>query len=131
MGIVVSFALLALSGSEASHPAVQRAIDTTPLGIATLYLLTTVWAPVVEESVFRGAMYYGLRARLGVVLSAVVNSLVFALIHPQGWMLAPALGSLAVVFSLIREWRGSVVGSMTAHALHNAFVTTLLLAVVS
>jgi membrane protease YdiL (CAAX protease family) len=42
-------------------------------------------------------------------------------------MLAPALGGLAVVFSLLREWRGSLVPSITAHALHNAFITTLLI----
>lgn len=130
-GILTAFLLIAISGSEPSHPAVNRALDTSPLGIATLYLLTTVWAPLVEESIFRGAMYYAIRPYLAVIASTVINAFVFALIHPQGWALSPALASLAITFSLLREWRGSLIPAITAHALHNAFITTLLIAIIS
>jgi membrane protease YdiL (CAAX protease family) len=34
----------------------------------------------------------------------------------------PALGSLALIFAGIREWRGSIIGCMTAHALNNTVV---------
>ncbi len=39
----------------------------------------------------------------------------------------PALMSLAIVFAFIREWRGSIVASATAHALHNGTLVTALL----
>jgi membrane protease YdiL (CAAX protease family) len=35
------------------------------------------------------------------------------------------------VFALIREWRGSLIGPIVAHAVHNGFVITLILLVFS
>jgi membrane protease YdiL (CAAX protease family) len=34
----------------------------------------------------------------------------------------PALSGLAFGFALIREWRGSLIASMTAHAVHNGIL---------
>jgi membrane protease YdiL (CAAX protease family) len=48
---------------------------------------------------------------------------VFAALHPQGWTAIPVLMSIAVVLGILREWRGSSIASMTAHALNNAAVT--------
>jgi len=61
------------------------------------------------------------------ILAALVVAFVFAVIHPQGLLAVPALMSLAVVFALIREWRGSLIGSVVAHAINNGFVFTLLI----
>ncbi len=129
-GLVVSLMLVSLTGAEASHPVVEEAIDTSLGGALLLYSLAAVWAPVVEESVFRGAMYVGMRRSLGMLGAGLVNSFVFAVIHPQGWALVPALMSLAIVFGLIREFRGSLIGAVVAHAVHNAFLVTLLIFVV-
>ena len=90
--------------------------------------------PLVEESIFRGGVYHYLRGRLagigpggGMVASVLVSSLVFALIHPQGILGVPPLLTLAIILTLIREWRGSLVGSVAVHAVHNGATTTLLL----
>jgi membrane protease YdiL (CAAX protease family) len=84
-----------------------------------IFVLATVWAPVTEELMFRGMLLGHLRERWGWWISAPVVGLVFALIHPQGWAAVPVLTSLAVVFAGIREWRGSVIGCITAHGVHN------------
>jgi hypothetical protein len=81
-----------------------------------LVLVASVAAPVVEETMFRGVFYRHLREAtrrfapaLSVLASALVSSLLFAVIHPQGWPGVPLLTGLALAFALAREWRGSLV----------------------
>ena len=87
-------------------------------------------APIVEETMFRGVLYRHLRELhadkkrfLSVVVSSVLNGLIFAAIHPQGVMAIPLLTMLAVGFSFTREWRNSLVSSITMHAINNGLVT--------
>ena len=96
-------------------------------------LLVAVFAAVPEEIMFRGFLYRFLRESEktfgyigGVVFATLVSSFVFAVIHPQGLYGIPILMSLAIVFSLAREWRGSLVPSMIAHAMVNAGTTMVL-----
>ncbi len=100
------------------HPIVNY-FSGGPFTILAVFFVACICAPLAEETAFRGAFYHHMRQRHGVLISALVVGLAFAAIHPQGWMAIPALCSMAVVFALIREWRGSIIASMTAHALNN------------
>ena len=87
---------------------------------------------------FRGVLYRHLRdatRRWGTVASILVgtliNSFVFAIIHPQGWVAVPALMSLAINFSLMREWRGTLIPAMILHAIQNGLVFGLLMFILS
>lgn len=82
---------------------------------------------------FRGVLYRHLRAVSGgwhpvwsVLFSAVVVSFLFAVIHPQGILAVPVLMALALAFTLMREWRGTLLPSMIAHSINNAVATLLL-----
>jgi membrane protease YdiL (CAAX protease family) len=55
-----------------------------------------------------------------------VVSLVFAAIHPQGWVAIPVLGSIALILAALREYRGSLIAPMTAHALNNALAVLMM-----
>jgi len=121
---------LVLSGAvevEPYHPILDWVQGADLAGIAGIYLLACGWAPLVEETVFRGQLYHYLRGRFGVAGAAVGQGVIFAAIHPQGLVGLPVLVALAVVLALIREWRGSLVGCVTVHALHNGLAVTLLL----
>jgi membrane protease YdiL (CAAX protease family) len=129
LGLIISFFFGELPPPE--HP-IQGAIGGSLLGLVLIYLVACVAAPIVEEIMFRGVLYRYLRdgtGRLGWVLSfltsALVSSFIFAAIHPQGVTFIPILGSLAVAFCIGREWRGSLVAPMVAHALNNGVVMTL------
>ncbi len=105
-----------------SHPVVVWiAHGGTGLRLAVL-LLASGFAPFFEESLFRGALFRDLRRFRGPVLSAVIMGVLFAAIHPQGVAMIPALAGLAVGFALIREWRGSLIAPMAAHAMHNGIL---------
>jgi membrane protease YdiL (CAAX protease family) len=92
-----------------------------------------VVAPVVEETMFRGVLYRHLRGAssrlrpaLSVIVSALVVSFLFAVIHPQGFLGVPPLMALALAFTLVREWRGTLLPPMIAHAVNNGVATLML-----
>ena len=145
VGLIITLGLMAIQqtvSGEAetfapaggpAHPVITY-MSGPDLGPKLLVLLlAAVAAPLVEETMFRGALYRHLRgasARLGTVLSVVVstglNTLLFAAIHPQGWVAIPALMGLACGMTLIREWRGTLVPSLVIHGLSNALVISML-----
>ncbi len=120
-----------------SHPALDWVVNGDwSVRLQALFVAAVV-APIVEEVFFRGVFYRHLRettaswGRAGsVAVSALVVSFLFAVIHPQGLWGIPPLMALAFAFALTREWRGSLVPSMIAHALNNGVVTLALLAAV-
>ncbi len=120
------------------HPIVPWLTQAGWWGRVQILVLACVMAPLIEETMFRGALYRQLRdatARwsvLGSVLIAVtITGLLFAAIHPQGLFAIPPLGALATGFALLREWRGSLLASMTAHGLNNLLAVGLLLVMIS
>lgn len=118
VGIIVTAILVKLSGLSGAHP-VNETITKGSGWIILVFALASIWAPVTEELMFRGALFAHLRERFGWWISAPVVAVVFAIIHPQGWVALPALGAIALVLAGIREWRGSIIGCIAAHAMHN------------
>jgi len=112
-----------------SHP-LARLVFGDVWVVVSIYLTAAVVAPVVEELVFRGMLQRQVRGWLGRLPAALVVALPFAIIHPQGLLGVPVLLAIAVPLSLAREWRGSLVAPMVAHAVNNAAATTLILAMV-
>ena len=53
--------------------------------------------------------------------------MIFAAIHPQGWAAIPVLGCIGFNLAMIRQWRGSLIAPIAAHALNNGAILTLLL----
>ncbi len=126
-GVLIMFVMIQLTQSRPTHPAVNEATNADFMTALKLYVLASFWAPIVEETVFRGSLYYNLRGWMRPLLSGFIVAFIFAIIHPQGIAVVPALMSLAIVFALMREWRGSMIGPMVAHAVHNAFVMSLVI----
>jgi membrane protease YdiL (CAAX protease family) len=76
---------------------------------------------------FRGALYNHVRAKLPWWAAALLVGVIFASIHPQGWVGIPLLTAIAMTLATLREWRGSIIAPMTAHACTNAVTLTMLL----
>jgi membrane protease YdiL (CAAX protease family) len=123
IGMIVVAVLSQLSGIQGSHPIIEE-LRGSPGQLALTFILACIFAPITEELMFRGALFAHLRERFGWWISAPIVAVIFAIIHPQSWIALPALATLALVFAAIREWRGSIVGCMAAHALHNGLALT-------
>lgn len=81
-----------------------------------------VWAPFVEECIFRGALHRWLPAKLGPVLRVIISATLFGAAHPYSLAGLLSVGASGLVFGGLREWRGSLIAPMTAHFLKNASI---------
>ncbi len=126
IGFVVSIVFFLLFPIEAEHPVMDPISGAGPLGILLLVLMLTVWAPLVEETLFRGVFYSHCRRWMAWPVAGIITGIVFAAIHPQWIWFVPGLASIGLVFAMIREWRGSLIGSIAAHALHNGTIACIL-----
>jgi membrane protease YdiL (CAAX protease family) len=126
LSAVVVLVISRYADTVPSHPIVNE-IKSDPVTLILLFGVASIWAPVVEETLFRGALYGYLRGRWSWPVASALTGFLFAVVHPQGWIGVPALTTIGFVLGAIREWRGSIIAPMTAHALNNG--TVLLLAV--
>jgi membrane protease YdiL (CAAX protease family) len=115
-----------------SHPIVHVLAGAHGTTILQIYLLASVFAPIVEETMFRGVLHRHCRELTGrwpnfwsALFSTTVVSFIFAAVHPQGLAVIPVLMFMAFGFSLAREWRGSLLPSMFAHGMSNGLVLTV------
>jgi membrane protease YdiL (CAAX protease family) len=94
--------------------------------VSLLTIFAVVVAPVFEEVLFRGLAYPVLKQRFGTVRALVAVSAAFALIHFHLPSTVP-LFVLAVALALAYELTGSLLASITMHALFNATSVAMLL----
>jgi len=123
VGLWLTAHLSEVTGLKPDHPIKDVFSRSVPAWI--LFLQAVAWPAIVEELIFRGAFYRYLRPAVSAVAAALVSGLVFAALHPQGFAGVPVLLSIAFVIAVLREWRGSIVASMTAHAVHNGWLLVL------
>ena len=71
VGALLTVLLATLTKSVVSHPAVEE-LKSGTAGVVGLYLMGCLWAPWVEEMIFRGAFFRYLRGRRSTVFSALV-----------------------------------------------------------
>ncbi|MCX5689478.1 MAG: CPBP family intramembrane metalloprotease [Planctomycetota bacterium] len=128
----VLFALVFKGGTPGAAPDVKNPVvdligRAGTLELMMFFVLATCWAPLVEEAVFRGSFFRHLRSRLPLLAAAAISAFVFGAMHGyEFFMLGPVM-ALGFSFALIREWRGSLIGCMTAHFLHNATALSFML----
>ncbi len=88
---------------------------------ATFILSMCVFAPVAEELIFRGYAYTGWIRSMGWWLTALVTSVIFALLHFQyGWVALVDVFVLGMLLALLRRLSGSVIPCLVLHSLFNA-----------
>ncbi|MFO7907058.1 MAG: CPBP family intramembrane glutamic endopeptidase, partial [Pirellulaceae bacterium] len=122
-------------GGAPVHPAARWLVEASWWQRAQLMFLACVVAPVLEETMFRGFLYRHVREATAamnrwasVLLSALITSVLFAVLHPQGLLAAPGIIAIGLAFAFMREWRESLLPSMLAHALNNAVIMVALTA---
>jgi hypothetical protein len=97
-----------------------------PLALGVLFLLICVVAPLVEETIFRGFVYAGLRRRLPLVPSVVGSAALFALLHANPEAMLP-ITLIGVVLAILYERTRSLWPCIICHALNNTLVFLLMM----
>jgi membrane protease YdiL (CAAX protease family) len=127
---VLVMTLSQYAGKTPVHPIVNE-VSRGPLHMLMWGLMACIWAPIVEETFFRGVLFGYFRRHLAWATSSMITGFIFAIIHPQGWIALPALAVIGFNLSVIREWRGSIIASISAHALNNGSALLLLILTLS
>ena len=92
-------------------------------------LLAIAVAPPVEEFVFRGVLWTGLRASWGPVAAAIVVTALFVVLHlVETWRYPPALaaiGAMGLAALAVRVRYRSLVPAICLHAAYNGVLASL------
>ncbi len=85
------------------------------------FILPLLYAPFMEEIIFRKILIDGLRGKIGIVLAVVVSSLLFGLAHfePTHLLVYTTMG---LILSIVYVKTGRIVVTMLAHFFMNMFV---------
>ena len=117
--------------------------ESPATAIPAIVLVVIVFGPAVEELVFRGAVFNGLYRLtrmvsmhrsgkenpprgVSFILSALVSSMIFALLHLEP-VLLPAIFMLAVILCWLFERTGSLLPPFVAHATFNSLAVLLII----
>jgi membrane protease YdiL (CAAX protease family) len=103
----------------------------TPAAYVVYFVLICVIAPVVEELLFRGFLYAGLRGLFTPGWAALVSAFAFAGAHlPTPGPAVLIVLALGFVLALLYENTRSIVPGMIVHALHNTLIFAIMFAVI-
>lgn len=127
---MVSFYVLTAVYAAIVDPSAEQDVteslgaEDSTIGLIAAGVMVIAIAPVVEEVFFRGFLYRALRTRYPIAIAAVIDGLVFGLIHfdfegADGLLILPPLALLGVIFCLVYERTGTLYAVIGMHALNN------------
>jgi membrane protease YdiL (CAAX protease family) len=122
---MVSKAFPGFNANQKQDVGFENAI--TPFSLGLTFVSLVVLPPIVEELVFRGFLYTGLRNRLKPIAAALATSALFASAHlqfgngkPLLWVAALDTFTLSLVLCYLRQKNNSLWPGIMLHALKNA-----------
>lgn len=128
-GIATFYVVTAIYAAIASPDAEQGiteelGADEGTLGLIVAGLMVMIVAPVAEELFFRGFFYRALRSRFSMIGAALIDGLLFGVIHynfegADALLLLPPLALLGFIFCIVYEKTGSLFPVIGMHAFNN------------
>lgn len=116
----IEIQVFGIEGESENTKVIMEVLQVTPL----LILVTSIIGPILEEIIFRKILFGVLYQRINFFLSALISSLVFALVHgePQHVLL---YGSMGFVFAFLYVKTKRILVPIFAHVAMNTFVVIL------
>jgi membrane protease YdiL (CAAX protease family) len=131
LGILLVSQLLARvlpQSEENSFTELLKSSQSVRIAIA---VLATFTAPLVEETVYRGVLYSGLRKGFRLTTTVLLVTLMFAGVHvlqyAGAWVSIAGLTLLSLALTVIRARTKSVLPCVLIHTVNNAFFSVLIL----
>lgn len=112
----------------------ERVVSNADMMLAFVSLV--VVPPIVEEVLFRGFLFTGLRTKFGFATTALIVSLLFALPHAlassEGFLWVAVIDTfvLSLVLCYLREKTGALWAAVALHAIKNGAAFVFLFVVV-
>lgn len=129
MSSITGSALLGLASHVLSHevPNENSRMLLTWMGdkdwltLVMLYISVSLCAPIVEELIFRGIIFKGLRVKFHFGVAACISAILFAALHLDAYA---AIGTflMGMVFARLYETYGNLTLNIIVHCVYNSFV---------
>lgn len=117
-----------LPNGETDFDRILKASAQVKYAVVAMAVLS---APFIEEVIYRGVFYGGLRKRLGPVAAVITVTLFFAAVHlPQywgAWASISGLTLLSLILTIVRAKSKSILPCVTIHLVNNAVGSLLIL----
>lgn len=126
LGLANLLGLTAVPTAAGSDPLL--AVTQDPRSVVALYVFVCGIVPLLEETIFRGFVYAGLRQGYPVFSATLLSALLFAAMHYSLAALVP-IGLIGVVLAQLYERTRSLLPPIICHGLHNLLVLTLIVMV--
>ncbi|MDQ3159182.1 MAG: CPBP family intramembrane metalloprotease [bacterium] len=123
--LIVSFIMTLIPFIDTDQVQEITKMDSSSVGaMIALFLGLVIAAPLVEELMFRGFLYTGLRTKWRFLPALIVTSLYFGIVHIElspdaNWAAVIATTILSVVLVTLREKTGSLTAPIIVHGLNN------------
>ncbi len=123
IGVTVLVSPIAQFLPTPSHELIEQLMGSGPTSMALLFFIAAVGAPLVEEPMFRGVLFPAFQKIFRSPTTAIVlQGVIFAVIHPQGPLLWPALACIGMTAAVLTRQTGSLIPAILMHFLHNATI---------
>lgn len=114
--------LLVFNPDDEKQDLVEQLEDETDVAVlVVLAVMTTVLAPLIEETFFRGFLFGVLRTRIPLVPAVVIAGTIFGFVHlPAPAVAVVVLSGFGIALCVLYHWSGSLLPCLGLHAVHNA-----------
>ena len=134
LGVLLAFAVAIVGGllpmPESDTPFDELLRD--PVNLAVLGVFAVLFAPMLEEVIFRGLLFEPFEARMGSVAAVAITSIPFSLMHGDQydwrWQNLLLLTVVAAIFGILRTRTRSLWPPILVHTGYNATLVIAALA---
>ena len=128
--LLLGYFILSLTGKPKTQ--LDEILESSRATALATAFLATFTAPLVEEVVYRGVLYSGLRKYFGAAWAGVCVIVLFALVHVPQYL--PSFGTIAIilllsiVLTVIRARSGQLLPCFVVHLVFNGIQSALIVA---
>ena len=98
-------------------------VDVTPSAFLFSAIASIIFAPIIEELVFRGVLFNRLKIRIGIIGAMLISSFLFAIGHDFGGITSAFLFGICMCIIYLKT--DNIFITMSIHFLNNVIATLL------
>lgn len=115
ISLLVLFFSIFITGSEVKLEDAHPISFIIPEYFWEVFILATILAPITEEFIFRNLVFGVFRYRFSIFFSGILSGILFASLHPQGYIAFPYLIFLGMSLAFLREFRPGIIAPIITH----------------
>lgn len=98
-------------------------VDLSPSAFVLSGIISIIFAPLLEELIFRGVLLNRLKIRIGIIPSILITSILFAIGHDTGGMLSAFVFGICMCILYLKT--DNILVPMAVHFINNLFAVII------